>query len=170
MEEHNNNSNRPSGGGDNNKNPKNRQSILMFLIIAMVAILFWNYIGSMGNSSNTITYDEFVQMLDDGKVEKVNQLQQPENHSQGKGCAGKAADLYHRNCTGLSAPGAPGKSGNRIFRTHRGHERGYPVRSDQHCTADFVTLGRFRPDYAQNGRRRRHDGHERRQEQSQGLY
>lgn len=31
MEEHNNNSNRPSGGGDNNKNPKNRQSILMFL-------------------------------------------------------------------------------------------------------------------------------------------
>ena len=43
----------------------------MFLIIAMVAILFWNYIGSMGNSSNTITYDEFVQMLDDGKVEKV---------------------------------------------------------------------------------------------------
>ena len=71
MEEHKNNSNRPSGGGDNNKNPKNRQSILMFLIIAMVAILFWNYIGSMGNSSNTITYDEFVQMLDDGKVEKV---------------------------------------------------------------------------------------------------
>ena len=71
MEEHNNNSNRPSGGGDNNKNPKNRQSNLMFLIIAMVAILFWNYIGSMGNSSNTITYDEFVQMLDDGKVEKV---------------------------------------------------------------------------------------------------
>ncbi|MEQ2472458.1 ATP-dependent zinc metalloprotease FtsH [Laedolimicola intestinihominis] len=71
MEEHNNNSNRPSGGGDNNKNPKNRQSILMFLIIAMVAILFWNYIGSMGNSSNIITYDEFVQMLDDGKVEKV---------------------------------------------------------------------------------------------------
>ena len=71
MEEHNNNSNRPSGGGDNNKNPKNRQSILMFLIIAMVGILFWNYIGSMGSNSNTITYDEFVQMLDDGKVAKV---------------------------------------------------------------------------------------------------
>ena len=68
MEEHNNNSNRPSGGGDNNKNPKNRQSILMFLIIAMVAILFWNYIGSMGNSSNTITYDEFVQMLPEGPL------------------------------------------------------------------------------------------------------
>lgn len=71
MEEHNNHSNRPSGGGDNNKNPKNRQSILMFLIIAMVAILFWNYVGNMGNSSSTITYNEFIQMLDDGKVEKV---------------------------------------------------------------------------------------------------
>ena len=71
MEEHNKNSNRPSGGGDNNKNPKNRQSILMFLIIAMVAILFWNYIGSMGSTSNTITYNEFVQMLDEGKVKEV---------------------------------------------------------------------------------------------------
>ena len=71
MEENNNHSNRPQGGGDNNKNPKNRQSILMFLIIAMVAILFWNYIGSMGNSSNTITYDEFIEMLDAGKVSEV---------------------------------------------------------------------------------------------------
>ncbi len=71
MEENNNHSNRPSGGGDHNKNPKNRQSILMFLIIAMVAILFWNYIGSMGNSSNTITYDEFIEMLDAGKVAEV---------------------------------------------------------------------------------------------------
>ena len=71
MEEHNKNSNRPSGGGDNNKNPKNRQSILMFLIIAMVAILFWNYIGSMGSTSNSITYNEFVQMLDEGKVKEV---------------------------------------------------------------------------------------------------
>ena len=43
----------------------------MFLIIAMVAILFWNYIGSMGNSSNTITYDEFIEMLDAGKVSEV---------------------------------------------------------------------------------------------------
>ncbi len=71
MEENNNNSNRPSGGGDNNRNPKNRQSILMFLIIAMVAILFWNYIGSMGSSTNTITYDEFIEMLDEGKVAEV---------------------------------------------------------------------------------------------------
>lgn len=72
MEEHNNNnSGRPPGGGDDNKNPRNRQSILMFLIIALVAILFWNFIGNMGSSSEEITYDEFIQMLDEGKVESV---------------------------------------------------------------------------------------------------
>ena len=71
MEEHNNNSNRPPGGGDDNKNPKNRQSILMFLIIAMVAILFWNFIGNAGSSSESITYDEFMDMLDNGQVESV---------------------------------------------------------------------------------------------------
>ena len=71
MEEHNNNSGRSPGGGDDNKNPRNRQSILMFLIIALVAILFWNFIGNMGSSSEEITYDEFIQMLDEDKVESV---------------------------------------------------------------------------------------------------
>ena len=71
MEEHNNNSGRPPGGGDDNKNPRNRQSILMFLIIALVAILFWNFIGNMGSSREEITYDEFIQMLDEDKVESV---------------------------------------------------------------------------------------------------
>ena len=71
MEEHNNNSGRPPGGGDNNKNPRNRQSILMFLIIAMVAILFWNFIGNRGSSSEEITYNEFLDMLESGKVESV---------------------------------------------------------------------------------------------------
>ena len=71
MEEHNNNSGRPPGGGDNNKNPRNRQSILMFLIIALVAILFWNFIGNSGSSSEEITYNEFLDMLESGKVESV---------------------------------------------------------------------------------------------------
>ena len=43
----------------------------MFLIIALVAILFWNFIGNMGSSSEEITYDEFIQMLDEDKVESV---------------------------------------------------------------------------------------------------
>ena len=129
MEEHNNNSNRPSGGGDNNKNPKNRQSILMFLIIAMVAILFWNYIGSMGNSSNTITYDEFVQMLDEGKVAKV------EINSGSLKITAKDKDTLGREQiyttgTGLPAAGTPGKSRSRIFRACRGYERHHPVCRD----------------------------------------
>ena len=43
----------------------------MFLIIAMVAILFWNFIGNAGSSSESITYDEFMDMLDNGQVESV---------------------------------------------------------------------------------------------------
>ena len=130
MEEHNNNSNRPSGGGDNNKNPKNRQSILMFLIIAMVAILFWNYIGSMGNSSNTITYDEFVQMLDEGKVAKVEiNSGSLKITAKNKDALG-GTDLHHRYRTGLPAAGTPGKSRSRIFRACRGYERHHPVCRD----------------------------------------
>ena len=71
MEEHNNNSGRPPGGGDNNKNPRNRQSILLFLIIALVAILFWNFIGNRGSSSEEITYNEFLDMLESGKIAEV---------------------------------------------------------------------------------------------------
>jgi cell division protease FtsH len=70
--EENNNSNRPSnGGGGNNKNPKNRQSLLIFLVMAMVAMLAWNYISGMGGSSSEITYDAFMEMLDKGEVESV---------------------------------------------------------------------------------------------------
>ncbi|MCI8559197.1 MAG: ATP-dependent zinc metalloprotease FtsH [Lachnospiraceae bacterium] len=72
--EENNNSNRPgnnNGGGDNNKNPKNRQNILMILIAAMVAMLAWSYLTGMGSSSTVITYDEFIEMLENGEIESV---------------------------------------------------------------------------------------------------
>ena len=71
MEEHNNNSGRPPGGGDDNKNPRNRQTILMFLIVALVGILFWNFVGNMGASSKEITYNEFLDMLEKEEVESV---------------------------------------------------------------------------------------------------
>ena len=71
MEEHNNNSGRPTGGGDDNKNPRNRQTILMFLILAMVGILFWNFLGNMGASNKEISYNEFLEMLDKGEVKSV---------------------------------------------------------------------------------------------------
>ena len=69
MEEHNNNSGRPPGGGDDNKNPRNRQTILMFLIVALVGILFWNFVGNMGASSKEITYNEFLDMLEKEEVD-----------------------------------------------------------------------------------------------------
>ncbi|MCI8375645.1 MAG: ATP-dependent zinc metalloprotease FtsH [Lachnospiraceae bacterium] len=72
--EENNNSNRPgnqNGGGDNNKNPRNRQSILMILIVTMLTMLAWNYLTGMGTGSSVITYDEFMEMLDNGEVEAV---------------------------------------------------------------------------------------------------
>ena len=73
MEEHNNgNSNRPQGGGDNhNKSPKNRQSILMFLMLTLLGLLAWNYFGSVGARSETITYDEFEKMLEGGEIKSV---------------------------------------------------------------------------------------------------
>ena len=71
MEEHNNNSGRPPGGGDDNKNPRNRQSLLMFMIVAFAALMFWTLVGNRGNPRQEITYNEFLQMLEEGQVESV---------------------------------------------------------------------------------------------------
>ncbi len=70
--EENHNSNRPeNNGGDNHKNPKNRQSILMIFIAAMLAMLAWNYLTGMGTSGSVITYNEFMEMLEKGEIEEV---------------------------------------------------------------------------------------------------
>ena len=60
-----------NGGGDNNKNPKNRQSILLFLITAMVTMLAISFIQDLGSSSSEISYDKFIQMVEDGEVSRV---------------------------------------------------------------------------------------------------
>ncbi len=71
--EENNNSNRPgnNGGGDNNKSPKNRQSILVILIATMLMMLAWTYLTGIGSGSSFITYDEFMEMLEKGEIDKV---------------------------------------------------------------------------------------------------
>lgn len=74
MEGHNGNQsdpNRSPGGGNDNRNPKNRQSILTFLIIAMTVIFLWSTFFGGGGSGKTITYDEFIQMLEEDKVASV---------------------------------------------------------------------------------------------------
>ncbi len=62
-----------NGKNGGNKDPKNRQSILIFLIVTLVSMLaISSFRGLLGTaSSKEITYDEFVKMLEDGQVEKV---------------------------------------------------------------------------------------------------
>ncbi len=69
-----NDKNTPTGDGDNNhKAPKNRQSIVIFLVFMLVSFLALNFVQRMMSdvSSKEIRYDEFIDMLEEDKVEKV---------------------------------------------------------------------------------------------------
>ncbi|MCI8584329.1 MAG: ATP-dependent zinc metalloprotease FtsH [Lachnospiraceae bacterium] len=64
----------PTGDGDNNhKGPKNRQSIVIFLVFMLVSFLALNFVQNTMKdaSSKEITYDAFIEMLEEDKVEKV---------------------------------------------------------------------------------------------------
>ena len=64
----------PTGDGDNNhKTPKNRQSVVIFLVFMLVSFLALNFVQRMMSdvSSKEIRYDEFIDMLEEDKVEKV---------------------------------------------------------------------------------------------------
>lgn len=64
----------PTGNGDNNhKGPKNRQSIVVFLVFMLVSFLALNFVQNTMKdaSSKEITYDAFIEMLEEDKVEKV---------------------------------------------------------------------------------------------------
>jgi len=71
--EENKNPNHPNhkGDGDENKNPKNRQSLLFFLIASMVTMLAVSFFQGMGTSNSEISYDRFIQMVEDGEVSSV---------------------------------------------------------------------------------------------------
>lgn len=62
-------------GGKNNKDPKNRQSIMMFAIFVLVGILLWSFLQRSFTDATTkeITYDEFLTMLEEDKVAKVEE-------------------------------------------------------------------------------------------------
>ncbi len=66
----NNGVNNSGNGGDNN--PK-KQNILLMVISALVIVLFMTYFmrAMTTNSNKEVSYSEFIQMLDDGKVESV---------------------------------------------------------------------------------------------------
>ncbi len=71
--------NRPDGSGDpNNRNnngkmPKNGQTILIFLVVSLVALLVINFFSSMlrQTTEQEITYDQFLEMVEKGEVNRV---------------------------------------------------------------------------------------------------
>lgn len=62
-----------NGGPKNDKTPKNGQNIVVFLVVSLVALVLINLFNSMLKSSTEtkITYNEFIEMVDKGEVEKV---------------------------------------------------------------------------------------------------
>ncbi|MDO4633975.1 MAG: ATP-dependent zinc metalloprotease FtsH [Eubacteriales bacterium] len=61
------------GRGSNNKSPKNGQTLAIFLIVTVIALVVMTLYSrlSTGGSTKEITYNEFLQMLDEDKVAKV---------------------------------------------------------------------------------------------------
>ncbi len=57
----------------NNKNPKNRQVLFVFLIATVVALLAISFFSSMlgDYQSKKITYDEFLEMLENDEIKSV---------------------------------------------------------------------------------------------------
>lgn len=63
----NNNGNRKPGGNEN----RNRQNLLTMVIVAFCVLLFMSYAMRSSSSSTQITYSEFIQLLEDGKVARI---------------------------------------------------------------------------------------------------
>lgn len=64
--------NNGSGSGNNGKDPK-RQSIILFLIAALVTLLLMSSFMKMmsGEMEKEVSYNDFIKMLEEGKVEAV---------------------------------------------------------------------------------------------------
>ena len=61
------------GNNKQGKGPKNKQSLFMFLIMCSIVMLAWSYFGGekKDSSSKEITFTEFLEMVDDGILSKV---------------------------------------------------------------------------------------------------
>lgn len=72
-----NNNNNNNGGNDNRgnggRNNRNGQMVMMFVLITLVALLFMSLISKWQTqmTAREISYTEFLQMVDEGKVESV---------------------------------------------------------------------------------------------------
>lgn len=65
--------NRPSGGGNQGGPQKNRSSFTVFLVITLITLFAVAMLNNMRNSTTAveITYDEFLDRLDQGLIESV---------------------------------------------------------------------------------------------------
>jgi cell division protease FtsH len=67
----------PNGPGQNGNGgpsgPKNKSSLLVLLICVLATLLIWTLFSNImqGSTSKEITYDKFIEMLDEGKIKSV---------------------------------------------------------------------------------------------------
>ena len=63
--------NTPEGKGP--EPPKNRSSLLMLIVIALITLLLWTSFGNIldDSTSKAITYDKFIELLEEGQVKSV---------------------------------------------------------------------------------------------------
>ena len=68
-----NNNNNGNNGGNGSGEPPRRQSIMLFLIAALITLLGMSFfMGNIGGSSSEeITYNAFLDMVKEGKVKEV---------------------------------------------------------------------------------------------------
>ena len=69
--------NRDGGDGDDNRGSSgkgpNRQNLMIMLLATVIALVVISYVMNMGSEGATrISYNEFVQLVNDNKVEEVN--------------------------------------------------------------------------------------------------
>lgn len=67
------NGNNNGNGGNDQKGPQKRQSFMLLLVAALITLLSMSFLMNSvsKSSSKEITYDEFLQMVEDGKVDSV---------------------------------------------------------------------------------------------------
>ena len=69
MEQDPKNSKQDNSGG---KGQKNRQSLLILMICTLLTLVLWNSLTTMsGSSSQQLSYDKFIEMVENGEVSKV---------------------------------------------------------------------------------------------------
>ena len=68
-----NNNNNGNNGDNNNKNNKNGQMIMVFILVSLVALFIMSMVMNRYTSMSTseISYSDFLQMVEEGKVESV---------------------------------------------------------------------------------------------------